>query len=628
MECDPLVARLVLISIVLLRRPAMKRLLCVSLLISLVVFVCPFMALSQGLRQTPYSAADAVRRGAQSATLDLNPSNPLGMPGNSFVGPGGSDNISISSGMFQGFLPQIPNLQLGYNYTFGSQLRAGSASVDYLLPFKIGADTTIYGEAHGEFQSLSISQPGSPNNSTELCFGGGYRRMLGKDTMVGLHSFFNTAKLSGAWYPSASAGVEFASMISGHDAIDLIFNWYGKALDATIFNGIPAYSTSAATANFGNANFDFQVGYSHELYNGGPDFRLSATGYKLECGSNVYGYYAGAELKSRDGVYVVKYDVGYDNAFDVYQSVAACVNMGLQLENILDGKSPFVKPKPVFQSPRNISALTQAKPNRNWKHTTQAATSAIVGARADTCPYVPAPLDAQTITVINQSGATINNLYMGFTKTTGCEIPYLDNVGANFPGWSVTTQNKHILVYNNPVPNNTNVVINFAQATRIGVSVAISANVPPWTQQGCSVTMAEITLGSVWASNPTMTPQDFYDISLNDGFNLAMEIKPTNSSYQPIAVCCSTGNSTNPGIYPLGASTCTAWDGPNANCPGPQTEAHPANIPCQLSYPNGPTSYTVYIGSTPDVPTPPPAWCPGTCPTSASPCISGTCDTP
>ncbi len=97
--------------------------------------------------------------------------------------------------MFQGILPKIPNLQLGYNYTFGPQIRAGTASVDYLLPFKIGADSTVYGEAHGELQSFSIAQPGSPNNSVDLCLGGGYRRMFGNHTMVGLHSFFDTTKL-------------------------------------------------------------------------------------------------------------------------------------------------------------------------------------------------------------------------------------------------------------------------------------------------------------------------------------------------------------------------------------------------------------------------------------------------
>ena len=134
----------------------MKRLFRVFAL-AFVVCLAPLLAISQSIQQTPYSAADVVRRSGTSVVPDLTPSNPLGLPGSSLVGPRGSENISISSGMFQGILPKIPNLQLGYNYTFGPQLRAGTASVDYLLPFKLGTDSTIYGEAHGEFQSLSIT---------------------------------------------------------------------------------------------------------------------------------------------------------------------------------------------------------------------------------------------------------------------------------------------------------------------------------------------------------------------------------------------------------------------------------------------------------------------------------------
>lgn len=603
----------------------MKRLWCVSVMVPLVVFICPFWAVSQGIQQTPYSAANTVRGSLSSTTPGLAPSNPLGMPGSSLPGPGSSENISISNGMFQGIMPQIPNLQLGYNYTFGSQIKVGAASVDYLLPFKIDADTTVYGEAHGEFQSLSFTQPGSPNNSTELCFGGGYRRMLGKDTMVGLHSFFNTAKLSGTWYPSASAGVEFASMISGHDAIDFIFNWYGKALDATIFAGIPAYVSSASTANFGNANFDFQVGFSHELYNGGPDLRLSATGYKLECGSNVYGYYGGAELKTRDGMFVAKYDVGYDNAFEVYQSVAAFVNMGLQLENLLEGKSPLVKPKPVFQSPRNMTTLTQAKPTRNWKHTTQAATSAVAKARAQNC------LCNQSITVYNQTGHQIT-LYMNFQMQPPNPQGQVFTLGGyslpgSFPGWSSVTSSmiSTTLAASGPL------VINFP-CTQAYEPVAISADQQP--QTGCNSTLFEINMCSGGTT-------DWYDISLVNGFNYPGEIKPDSGT--PVMVCCPLPNKTNPGVYPWGCDTCAGQTPGQCStgfigspCPTASldcksgTQYNPSPTYCQA--PQIPkTNYTLYIGQPlPDLPNPAPDWCPDTTCTQSStlpptPCCTGTC---
>ena len=579
----------------------MQRLFRVFILASLVVCISPLLAISLGIQQTPYSAADVVRRSGPSVVPDLTPSNPLGFPGSSLLGPRGSENISISSGMFQGILPKIPNLQLGYNYTFGPQLKAGTASVDYLLPFKLGTDSTIYGEAHGEFQSLSIAQPGSPSNSMELCFGGGYRRMFGNHTMIGLHSFFDTTKLSGAWYSSGSAGVEMAAMVSGHDAIDLLFNWYGKSLDGSIFSGAPTYAAAAANTSFGNSNFDFQVGYSHELYNGGPDLRLSATGYKFDCGSNVYGYYAGAELKSRDGMYVVKYDVGYDNANQVYQSVAAFMNMGFQLENLLDGKSPFVKPKPVFQSPRNMNTLTEAKPNRNWRHTTQAATSAFLSAKAQTCNCGP-----QTITVVNNLNSGIT-LYMGFNIDTygnvqsgGYALP------GSFPGWSLVPPPVQGArpVLSTTMNANSTLVINFpctqTDSLGHGAHFALSVNQVPWS--GCidygggaqpPQTLAEFGLCDNWGSSYP-TPMDTYDISLVNGFDNPVEITTTGTG-GPAKAPAKDGNSKTPGVYGYGWTGCSVATLPLA-CPTIEGENHPPNIDCNLHQNSG-GNYTVYIGA-------------------------------
>lgn len=580
----------------------MKILFRVFALAFVAVCISPLLSIAQGIQQTPYSAADVVRRGLPSITPDLTPSNPLGFPGSSLVGPRGSENIAISSGMFQGILPKIPNLQLGYNYTFGPQLRAGTASVDYLVPFKIGADSTIYGEAHGEFQSFSIDQPGSPNNSVELCFGGGYRRMFGNHTMIGLHSFFDTTKLSGVWYSSGSAGVEMAAMVSGHDAIDLLFNWYGKALDASIFTNTLGYDPTTGEVGFGNANYDFQVGYSHELYNGGPDLRLSVTGYKFDTGSGVSGYYAGAELKSRDGMFVVKYDVGYDNANQVYQSVAAFMNMGFQLENLVSGKSPFVMPKPVFQSPREMTTLTEAKVNRNWRQTTQTAQIALLSAPAlcDPPPNPPADCPLQTITVINTTGSELT-LYMGFLAPATCDPTWIKTGGYALPSdfntstitWTVTSGNPLLMTTQiGTAPNNT-IVIPFKAKNRRAASFAISAQKIPWT--GCAVTQAEFTLADNWGKWGGL--RDTYDISLVNGFNYRMQIAPMSG--QNINVTAGTGNSNNIGVYGWGWTKCTV--GPNSPC-GPLagenhagTESNP-DPPCQLSQASI-TNYTVTISS-------------------------------
>ena len=143
-----------------------------SLLVWLTTFsitcICPFLLWAQGLQQTPYSAANAVRRGSSSGFPDLTPSNPLGLPGSSLQGPMGSDSIPISSSMFQGLLPSIPNLQLGYIYNFGQYVRAGRASVDYVLPVNLGPDATVYAETRAQFQSFWKNLSGPRNNRVDI----------------------------------------------------------------------------------------------------------------------------------------------------------------------------------------------------------------------------------------------------------------------------------------------------------------------------------------------------------------------------------------------------------------------------------------------------------------------------
>jgi hypothetical protein len=553
----------------------------------------PLLAESQGIQQTPYSAADVIRGGLPSIAPDFTPSNPLGLPGSSTAGLRGTDSISISSGMFQGILPKIPNLQLGYNYAFGPKFRAGTASIDYLLPFKLGAGSTIFGEAHGEFQSLSISQPGSPNNSVELCLGGGYRRMFGNHTMIGLHSFFDTTKLSGVWYSSGSVGVEGAALVAGHDAIDLNFNWYGKALDSSLFMNSLGYVPVIGEAGFGPANYDFQAGYSHEIYDGGPDFRLSVTGYKFDtAGSAVYGYYAGAELKSRDGMFVLKYDVGRDNINQTYQAVGAFMNVGFQLENLVAGKSPFEKPKPVFQSPRNITTLTEAKVNRNWRHTTQSAQLALLSVGSSCNPKCP----PQTVTVVNKTGKTIT-LYMNF------QAPYGGyTLPDSFPGWTgVPVQGYPLsLLTRSMGANDPPLVINF-NCTQSQTTINISADKVP--QNGCCVTQFELNLCADYGAYGGL--QDTYDISLVNGFNYSGALKP--DSGQTITACCQTGNKTNIGVFPYACTQCTSV-APDATCKsqtGAGSDCHAgidenhADPPCVLNTKN-PKNFTVYIGGTAD----------------------------
>jgi len=111
--------------------------------------------------------------------------------------------------------------------------------------------------------------------------------------------------------------------LMANDAMDFHFNWYGQ-----LFNG----DVIRDAFTHGPSNFDFQGGYSHELWDGGPDLRLSATGYRFDIG-DVWGYNAGLELRSWDNTFIVKYAVGNDKVDRTYRTIGGFINVGLQLEN-------------------------------------------------------------------------------------------------------------------------------------------------------------------------------------------------------------------------------------------------------------------------------------------------------
>ncbi len=327
----------------------------VLLMAVLPVFLLVSAVGAQGIQTSPYSAPSMLR-GSSGQGLGPAPSNLLGPPGIAGRGQPGSDTVSLSSGMFQGILPPIPNLQFGYLYNFGPDIGSGRATVDYLLPFGLSKDSVLFGEAHTEFQSFWKTNNGF-NSRVDVSLGGGYRTILRNSTLVGMNGFYDTSRLGGTWYSSGSLGLEMAALLPGNDAIDLNFNWYGRLFDSNVIRN---------AFRFGPSNYDFQAGYSHELWNRGPDLRLSATGYMFDIGTSVYGWNAGAELKSRDGMFVLKYDVGHDQVNQTYQTVGGFVNVGFQLENMLKGESPFTKPEPIFKSPRNLWYMLTQTVKRDW----------------------------------------------------------------------------------------------------------------------------------------------------------------------------------------------------------------------------------------------------------------------
>ncbi len=301
-----------------------------------------------------------------------------------------ADAIPVSSGMFDPFLPRIPNLELGFLYYFGNRVNTGRFTADYVLPFRLGCDSVLFGEAHAEGwdfwkrPSVSVTTPAgfttttsTANNRVDLSFGGGYRTMLSANTLLGVNGFYDTSRLFNKWYSSGGVGLEMAANIAGDDAIDLNFNWYGNLFNRDVLIN--------AFRNKGNS-FDVEAGYSHALLNRSLDLRLKVIGYQFDIGTAVQGWRGGADLTTRDGIFTVRYEYGHDRIDGYYNTVGGFVNVGFQLENLLHGESPFSMPEPVFRSPRDLRRLLGLKVKRNWYQP-----EAVVLARAFANPPPPLP---------------------------------------------------------------------------------------------------------------------------------------------------------------------------------------------------------------------------------------------
>ncbi len=282
----------------------------------------------------------------------------------------GDDGIPVSSGMLSPFLPRIPNLELGFLYYFGNRVNTGRFTADYVLPFRLGCDSVLFGEAHAEgwdfWKRSTVSVAAAPgftvttsdtNNRVDLSFGGGYRTMLGANTLLGVNGFYDTSHLFNKWYSSGGVGLEYAANIAGDDAIDLNFNWYGNLFNRDVLIN--------AFRNKGNS-FDIEAGYSHALFDHAMDLRLKLVGYQFDIGNAVYGWRGGADLTTRDGVFALRYEYGHDRIDGYYNTVGGFVTVGFQLENLLSFESPFTMPEPVFKSPRDLRRLLGLKVKRNW----------------------------------------------------------------------------------------------------------------------------------------------------------------------------------------------------------------------------------------------------------------------
>jgi hypothetical protein len=316
------------------------------------VFVLPFLLLFAMFLSTFVCA-----QGVPEFPDRRNPSNDCGCSR-------GDDGIALSSGMLSPFLPKIPNLELGYLYYFGNNVRTGRFTADYVLPFHLSCDSVLFGEAHAEgwdFRKRQDALIAGTSNRVDLSFGGGYRRMLGPNTLVGVNGFYDASRVFNTWRSSGGVGLEYAANVAGDDAVDLNFNWYGNLFNRDVL--INAFRNKGGS-------FDVEAGYSHALFDHALDLRLKLVGYQFDIGTRVWGWRGGADLTTRNGMFTLRYEYGHDRIDGDYNTIGGFATVGFQLENLLYGESPITFPEPVFRSPRDLRRLLGLKVKRNWHQPT------------------------------------------------------------------------------------------------------------------------------------------------------------------------------------------------------------------------------------------------------------------
>lgn len=280
--------------------------------------------------------------------LDLNPSRPLSFPlGSPESGSSDIQTIPLSYGLFQDILPQIPKLRLGYLYSFGKDLSWGRLTGDFFAPVGLSPSSTAFGQVHVEFQDYWKLPFTGAHHRIDLSAGGGYRKLVNKNLMLGGNVFFDSTRILSDWYSSAGAGAEAAMMLPNFDVVDFSYNYYGNlsrgnhGSDGEIINGPP--------------NMDFELGYSHAIFARTLDFRARINAYNYDINQTLWGFKGGADLTTLNGALTLRAELGRDQLYGSYQTVGAFINIPIRLDNIFTYQSPFVfAGGPVDGSPEGV----------------------------------------------------------------------------------------------------------------------------------------------------------------------------------------------------------------------------------------------------------------------------------
>lgn len=274
-----------------------------------------------------------------------------------FVDPPDDRDTDISK-FINGIGIEAPSVRVGYTYTFGDKVNEGSVVTDFVVRFKPGQFDAFFAQSRGEWRQLNSTFESNTDKALQASIGVGYRRLVRRDLLVGVNTFYDGVRFNRSWRPSAGAGLEVASTIAGSSVIDLSLNYYGD-----LFAG-----GSSLTEFFkeGTPSIGAELGYTQPLADLACAVRLKIKGYRLEDDSGVNGWATGVDWTNCDNSLVFMYEYGNDETHGNYHSIRGTLNLLFEPERILKLESPFAIPNSDFIGYRILQRYMGALVRRDY----------------------------------------------------------------------------------------------------------------------------------------------------------------------------------------------------------------------------------------------------------------------
>lgn len=304
----------------------------VSLLVIAVVLIIADTAAGQSTGRVPSGAPAPFL----PASTDPTPSNPLGLPG-PYQASNQMQAVLISKSLFQGIIPNIGNLEFGYLWSIADTYRQGVFTLDYTAPINLTSKDLIFGETHWRFDNFLRTLSGSPSTNLQLLLGGGYRRRLAFNRMVGINGFYNAVRLQEQWLSSEILGLEMAEVRGDGSVISLKLNYYGN-----VFRG---RGGALGAWKDGLGDYKLEAAYSVQLAPFPGNVRARFVGYKLDRHKSMLGWNLGVDLSTSNRAFIVRYEYGYDEISLRYHNIHAVVHLAFQVDRLFSGENPISLPR-------------------------------------------------------------------------------------------------------------------------------------------------------------------------------------------------------------------------------------------------------------------------------------------